>query len=109
MAESYRHAATTSHDKNPLVYIGSTLGLIFLIWFYFYVQVPYSTIPDTTVFWASFIAWALMPIVFAWRYGRSGSSAGFKFMILVRAMALFFGAGCRLLPFLSSPGLAALP
>jgi hypothetical protein len=99
----------TKNDKNPWVYLGTTVGLIVLIWFYFFVQVPYSDIPNTQFFWASFIAWTAFPIAFALRYGWSGSKAGFNFMILIGLIAISLGLAVRWLPILNPMALAMLP
>lgn len=99
----------TKNDKNPWVYVGATVGLVVLIWFYFFVEVPYSNVSNAELFWASFTAFAALPIVFAWRYGWSGSNAGFNFMIMIGLIAISLGVTARFLTFLTPIVVAAIP
>lgn len=40
------------------------LGIIFLIWWYFYGEIPYDTIPIKALFWLALFGWIIGPVMF---------------------------------------------
>jgi hypothetical protein len=44
------------------------IGVVFLEWYYLFVQVSYDTIPSKWLFWLSFLGWSMPGIIVEWAY-----------------------------------------
>lgn len=58
--------------KNSYSIAGTSLAL-FLVFWYFYGQVPYESIPNKLLFWPSFIGWASILTLFPWAFRNTSS------------------------------------
>jgi len=94
-----------------------SIGIVLLELFYFYVQVPYGTIPNKPVFLLSLVLWSLPPVIVEWAYRNAPSrreiSAYANMMIGVGLLGIVLGVSVRrldvLLPIVAAglPGLLA--
>lgn len=95
------------------LYVLVSIGIIFLEWFYFYVQVPYDTIPNKSVFWFSLLVWSMPPIFVEWAYRKAPSkreiNAYANMMIGVGLLAIALGISVRRVDALLPVVVAGLP
>lgn len=90
-----------------------SIGIILLEWFYFYVQVPYDTIPNKAVFLVSLVVWSLPPVIVEWAYRNTPSkreiNAYVNMMIGIGILGIVLGISVRRLDALVPIVAAGLP
>jgi hypothetical protein len=90
-----------------------SIGIILLQWFYFYVQVPYDTIPNKPVFLLSLVVWSLPPVIVEWAYRNAPSkreiNAYANMMIGIGLLGIVLGISVRRLDVLVPIVAAGLP
>lgn len=95
------------------LYILVSIGIIVLEWFYFYVQVPYDTIPSKPLFLLALVAWGLPPFIVEWAYRNAPSkrelNAYANMMIGIGLLAIALGISVRTIAALVPVVAAGLP
>lgn len=65
-----------------------SLGGALVVWWYFYREVSYDAIPAKSLFWLSWLAWALPPIAVELAYRKSSSK---RYLNAYANMAIIMG------------------